>query len=694
MRTVLLEYSELARRLADAHVPTAAERLVDDVDDAVTAAGEIAGPVVMKLISRSIVHKADVGAVILDIRTHDDAVAAAGRLAQVAAEQSVPGGSWQILVQQMVDTARPEIFVGIKRDATFGPILILGAGGSMVELLPEKVIARCPLTVDDAHALLRSTTVGTALGAFRGQPDVTRAVAEVIAAASRLPDVIPALVEADLNPVVVTETGPVAVDARVAVDDGEPTSTGPSARPVSDDGMDALLEPKSILVVGASASGTVQPGNRVLGYLSQHGYRGEVTVAHPTAAEVDGYRAVPDIARLPHGSIDLVCVAVPASRCAEVLEQCGTIGVRAAVVLSSGFSEVGNDGGERELADIAARHGIALCGPNTVGVMTPASAAQVCFSQAQNMASIPQGRVALVVQSGALGGSLASQAWERGIGISHFISVGNQASLTISDYVSHLAETTTTDAIAVVVEGVNDGAAFLDAVAKARAAGKNVIVFKVGRTEVGARAVQSHTGSVAGDYAVYKAVLDGAGAVTVDSITELLDALALTDAKAGLPAGARLGIVSTSGGACSMIADLAAQHGFEVPTFSAELQDRLGGILPGYAAFANPVDVTGRVTADPTIYGKTLAEILGSDEVDAVAVLVTTVADPMAESIAHEVATQIASSTKPALVSWTIAAELAPVGLKVLRDAGIPVFDDPARAVAAARRAGAGGTTG
>lgn len=681
---MLLDYTDLASRLAQAGVPVAAERLVDDPAAAVAAAVEIDGPVVMKLISRSIVHKADVGAVILDIADEDDAVAAARRLVGVAQGQGLPDEAWHILVQQMVDTKRPEVFVGLKRDETFGPIVIVSAGGSLVELLPERAIAACPLTVDEAHELLLGTTLGMALGEFRGQPDVTREVAEVIAAASTLPEREPGLVEADLNPLVVTASGPLVVDARMAVEPVETRVAG-----AADDVVDLrpLLEPRSILLVGASAT-ALQPGNRVLQYLCQHGYAGEVTVVHPTATQIEGYPAVPSISDIPAGTVELACVAVPAQACADVLEQCGLIGVPAAVVMSSGFSEVGDNEAEAELAAVARKHHIALCGPNTVGVMSPGSNVHVCFSQAQSMATIPHGRVALIAQSGALGGSLSSQAWERGIGISHFISVGNQASLSIADYIDYLADHETTDTIAVVLEGAGDGRKLLDAIAKAKRMGKTVLILKVGRTDVGARAVQSHTGSIAGDYAVYEALLRRAGAVPVDTITELLDALAVSDSGGGLPAGARIGIVSTSGGACSMLADISTQVGFEVPVFGKELQGRIGEVLPSYAAIANPVDVTGRVTADPSIYGQTLEHILASDEADAVAVLVTTVADPMAEDLAAQITKALATTAKPVLVSWTIAAELAPKGLGLLRDAGIPVFDDPARMIRAARLAG------
>lgn len=676
-----LSYDEVAKALTAAGVPVVRERLAPDAAAAVAAGDEFGVPVVLKLVSPALVHKSDVGAVILDVRGHDAVAGAAGRLTELASILQIDDDGWQILVQEMAVPAASstEVFIGLKRDPVFGPIVVVGAGGKLVELMPDRAIAACPVTAPEAAEMIRGTVLGTLLGGFRGGLDVVDDVAAVVAAASRLPEVVGDLVEADLNPVVVTERGPVAVDARIAVAE-ETGSVGEPAfrRPVPD--LTPLFEPRSVAVIGASAS-VVLPGNRVLGYLRRHEYRGRVVAVHPTASDVDGFAAVPSAADL--GDIDLACIAVSADRCAEVMEQCGVAGVRAAVVLSSGFSEVGDHELERRVAEAADRHGIVLCGPNTVGVMSPAQRVQVSFSQSQDMLRTPAGSVAIVAQSGALGGSVASQAWERGIGISRFVSVGNQASLTVADYLDHLAADDATHAVAIILEGVTDGRRLLASIEHATRAGKPVLVLKTGRTEVGARAVQSHTGSIAGDYTVYEALLARAGATTVDSLTELLDALSMHRVASRVPSGARMAIVSTSGGACSMTADLCTRYGLQVPTLSDGLQAELATVLPGYAALANPVDVTGRVTTDPSIFGRTMAMLLDSDEIDAVAVSITTVADPMAEQIAAQIVEQAQRSAKPVIVAWTIAAELAPEGLGILRDAGVPVFDDPARALRA-----------
>jgi acyl-CoA synthetase (NDP forming) len=680
--TMQVSYEDLSKALAAAGVPIARGRLAAGAEDAVAAAAELGEQVAIKLMSPDLIHKSDVGAVLLAVRGADAVRAAAGQLAVLAGSLALSDG-WQFLVQEMVQSTTTEIFIGLKRDPVFGPVIVIGPGGTLVDLLPGRAIARCPVSVSEARDLLRATPLGKILGGYRGGRNAFGAVAALVSAASTIPQFLPDMDQADLNPVVITDQGPVVVDARAAAScvPSSPAASAGAGEPPPD--LRPLLEPDSILVIGASATGALMPGNRVLSYLRKHGYPGQVAVVHPTAREIGGYPAVARIGDIPAGTIDLACVAVSAPTCPDIIDQCGSIGVAAAVVLSSGFSEIGRLGLEQDLAATAARHRMALCGPNTVGIMSPGKNVHVCFSQSQDMAVTPGGSVALVAQSGALGGSLASQAWQRGVGIGRFISVGNQASLSTADYIEYLAADPLTETIAVLLEGVSDGSKLLEAVGRAVQAGKAVLIFKVGRTDVGSRAVQSHTGSIAGDYVVYRALLENSGAVLVDSITELLDALVLRNASRTLPSGARVGIVSTSGGACSIAADLCRLHGFEVPQLSDELQANLGKVLPGFAATANPVDVTGHVATEPAIYGRALELILASDEIDAVAVILTTIADPQAGEIAAEVARQAGASPKPVIVAWTIASELASGGLRMLADSGFPVFDDPARAVRA-----------
>jgi acyl-CoA synthetase (NDP forming) len=686
---MLLDAAELTTRLAAVGVRQAPQALCPDAAAAVAAAAAMTGPVALKLVSPDLVHKSDVGGVRLGLSEAGQVRAAAADLVALAAGLGL--GQWRLLVQQMVPACDAEVFVGLKRDAVFGPMVVVGAGGRLVELLPSVALRTAPVSVDRARAMLLEVPVGRVLAGHRGTASTLDSMAELVSRASTLLERHPDLAEVDLNPVLADERGAVAVDSRAVIGtaraqaraqaraSAQPAPAGPASPDLT-----PLLEPTSILVVGASSSGARLPGNAVLRYLRKFGYQGRVHVVHPTAASIEGYPAVTGLAELAGQRVDLACVGVAAARSLDVLQECGKLGVAAAIVFGSGFSEVGEHAAERRLAAAAARYGMLLCGPNTVGVISPAHGVHACFSQAQEADAALAGDVALVTQSGALGGSLLSQAWPRGIGISRFISVGNQAQLSVADYLDYLVRDRSTSTVAVLLEGVPDGLRLADSVRRLGTAGKAVCLMKVGRGAAGARAVQSHTGAIAGDYAVFRSVLNEAGAILVDSVTELLDVLALHASGLASVTGARMGVLSTSGGACGMVADLCERYGFVLPQFSRELQAELAEVLPSFAATVNPVDVTGQVITEPALYGRALELVLRSDEVDLVKIMLTTVAGTQATQIATEIAAQVRAAAKPVLVTWTVAPSIAAEAFGVLTAAGLPVFPDPARAIRAA----------
>jgi acyl-CoA synthetase (NDP forming) len=700
---MLLDAAELTARLAAAGVRQAPQALCPDAAAAVAAAAAMAGPVALKLVSPDLVHKSDVGGVRLGLFEAGQVRAAAADLVALAAGLGL--GQWRLLVQQMVPACDVEVFVGLKRDAVFGPMVVVGAGGRLVELLPSVALRTAPVSVDRARAMLLEVPVGRVLAGHRGTASTLDSMAELVSRASTLLERHPDLAEVDLNPVLADGRGAVAVDSRAVIGTAQAQAQAQArvqaqasthaapAGPASPD-LTPLLEPASILVVGASSSGARLPGNAVLRYLRKFGYQGRVHVVHPTAASIDGYPAVAGLADLAGQRVDLACVGVAAARSLDVLEECGKLGVAAAIVFGSGFSEVGEHAAERRLAAAAARYGMLLCGPNTVGVISPAHGVHACFSQAQEADAALAGTVALVTQSGALGGSLLSQAWPRGIGISRFISVGNQARLSVADYLDYLVADRSTSTVAVLLEGVPDGLRLADSVRRLRTAGKAVCLMKVGRGAAGARAVQSHTGAIAGDYAVFRSVLNEAGAILVDSVTELLDVLALHASGLASVTGARMGVLSTSGGACGMVADLCERYGFVLPQFSRELQGELAEVLPSFAATVNPVDVTGQVITEPALYGRALELVLRSDEVDLVKIMLTTVAGTQATQIATEIAAQVRAAAKPVLVTWTVAPTIAAEAFGVLTAAGLPVFPDPARAIRAAALVRTGTSSG
>ncbi len=676
----ILDAEATETALREAGIPIARQSIAVTAESARAAAEAIGYPVVLKLISPSLVHKSDAGGVLLGLEDGISVARGAHELEELAGRLELD--PWHLLVQEQVPAADLEILVGFKRDPTFGPVVLVGAGGRLVELLDDVAMRRCPINTTQARELLADTRVGSAAGGYRGARTDLDALAQIVSELSLLADRRPEFQAVDLNPIVPRVNGSwAAVDARIV------TTTTPSrVRAASADRVSlvrSLLEARSVVVLGVSTSDEEKPGRKVLSYLIENGYQGTLYVVHPTAQEIDGIRAYPSIGAVPEESIDLACLAIPAGSCAEALRECGSSGVRTAMVLTSGFAESGDDTGERELVRIARSNGVGLCGPNTVGIISPRLGLHACFSRGQEMRPASAGGIAIVAQSGALGGSLLSRLWARGLGLSRFISVGNQADLNVADYLSYLAEDNETSVVGVLLESAPDGDALAAALERLQTNGKPMVMLKVGRSEAGNAAALSHTGSLAGDARVYDAVLAETGARSVRTITGLLDAV---QALALQPRarGRRVGIVSSSGGACGIAADLCDEHGLEIPALDESDIEQLEKLLPAFVEARNPVDTSAQTLTDTTLLSNAVQVLLDSSRVDVLILVITTVVDPHAVHVAEALTAVCAEKRVPVVVAWTVAGELARGGRVVLERAHVPVYPDIDRAVSAA----------
>ena len=678
---MFLDAAALDALLRDAGVPTVAQQLVTDEAGALGAADSIGYPVVLKLTSPTLVHKSDVGGVLIGLRDGGAVREGFRRLAALAAALELR--SWSVVVAELVPAGEIEMFVGVMRDPTFGPVILVGAGGRLVELLDDIAVRRCPVDEDEALALLGETRIGAATAGYRGFAADRRGLAATVSALSRLAASRADLAAVDLNPVVPRAGGDwVTLDARAVL---APAPADPAEPPVAQAStrVRALLEARSVLLLGVSATDPGKPGNRVLAYLRRNGYAGTIHLVHPSAAQIEGVPAVASVEALPDGGIDLACIAIPAAACAGALASCGRKGVRTALVMTSGFAEAGNLAGEAELLAIAEEYGIGLCGPNTIGVISPAIGLHACFSLAQEVERPIAGAVAILAQSGALGGSLLSQAWERNLGVSHFVSVGNQAQLRIADFLHYLAEDEATGVVAVLLESAPDGGALVAALLALREREKPVVLLKVGRSAVGNAAAQSHTGALAGDARVYDAVFRELGVSLTTTPTELLDGVAALS-RQPRARGRRVGVVSTSGGACALVADLCTDRALEIPELSREDGERLAEVLPAFVKPGNPVDTSAQVLADPDILSGAVRILLASERIDLVIVAITTVTGADARRLAAGLIEACQGTRVPVIVAWTIAERLAREGVGLLEAAGLAVYPALERAVAAA----------
>ena len=444
--------------------------------------------------------------------------------------------------------------------------------------------------------------------------------------------------------------------------------------------LDSLFSPDSIAVIGASQN-PQKVGGMPVHLLGRLGYTGAVWPVNPAAAEVQGLKAYASVADLP-GPADMAIVAVPAAGVEQVIEELIAQRARSAVVLSSGFAEMGAQGAAVQ-ARIAARArdaGLALLGPNCLGVMNLRRNVFATFSPAP-LAGVPQaGCVAIVSQSGAFGAYAYSLARKGGLGLSHWVTTGNEAALSVADVIDWLADDADTKVILAYIEGTRDGTALQRALTKARAAGKPVIVTKVGRTEAGARAAMSHTASLSGEDAVYQAVFDATGAIRARTVEEMFR-LGQAFSIGSPPAGRRLAIVTVSGGVGTLMADAASDAGLELPPLPGHLGDALRARIP-FCATDNPVDVTGQVTADLPVLGMAAHGAATSGEYDSLVIFVAAaLASPvLAPSIVQMVREAIAAGPAVPVALCGISDEAT---ARALRDAGCLVYEEPTHAVEA-----------
>jgi acyl-CoA synthetase (NDP forming) len=383
-----------------------------------------------------------------------------------------------------------------------------------------------------------------------------------------------------------------------------------------------LFMPRSVVVVGASDS-RERIGGRLLRYLIEAGFEGEIHPVNPNRETVQGLPAVPSVLDLEPNR-DVALLAVPSELARDVLEQCIERGVKAAVVLSAGFAEMGAEGAraQRELAELAASAGVRLLGPNCLGVLNSATGFYGTFANALGRGLPAPGPVAIASQSGAYGGHLLYLARRRGLGVTYWITTGNEADIDVADAIAWMSLRPEIKVVTVYLEGIKDGTRLAHALRVAHQTRTAVVITKVGASDAGAEAMSSHTAALAGADAAYEAVFNQYGALRALSAEELLD-LTYACARGEPIAGNRLGIVSVSGGGGVQACDAAARHGLVVPPLAEAAQQQLRALLP-YAGVRNPIDVTAQAMQHMDMWASALQLVTHSESFDAVLAFFTT----------------------------------------------------------------------
>jgi len=576
--------------LAGYGVPVPDERTAPSVELAAAAAEAIGYPVVAKLCGPAIAHKTERGLVRLGLRDEDAVRAAAAQLLDRARPED---GAVELLLAPMVRGVR-ELIAGLVRDPQFGPCVMLGVGGVLAEAVADVAFRLVPLSELDADELVDDLATQALFGAFRGEPAIDRdALRAVVLGLSRLAVERPDVVAVDINPLIVVDGRPVAVDALVETDERVPAVVTSRSRP-ADEQFRALFEPRGVIVAGAST----HPGK--FGFVALHnvlaaGYRGRVAATNLEGTPVLGVETVPTVDALPDGPWDLVFVCTPASANVELLRSCAKRGVRAAFVTSAGYGEAGDAGraAEDELVALAAELGVLLAGPNGQGVVS--TPAHLC---AQIVAPYPPaGRIGIASQSGNFVSSFQNWAVQTGVGVSRAVSAGNAAAVSVADFLDWYADDDATAVSLAYVEGVSDGRAFFDRLS-AVARRKPVVLVKGGTTAGGQRAAASHTGSLATDDRVFDGMCRQAGVTRAATIEEAFEAAA-TFATQPRPLGGRTAVLTTAGGWGVVTADaLARTPGLKLAPLPDDLRAAIDGKLPPRWSRNNPIDLAGGETRD------------------------------------------------------------------------------------------------
>jgi len=420
--------------------------------------------------------------------------------------------------------------------------------------------------------------------------------------------------------------------------------------------------------VGASAN-PEKTGHIILKNIIEGGFEGRIYPVNPKAEEILGLPCHPSLAAID-GSVDVAVIVVPARFVPEVMEEAGKKQVSGAVVISGGFGETGNDQLERRICEIAKQHGTRIIGPNCQGFnYTPN---RLCASWPLVTKSGP---IAIISQSGTVGAAIEMWAQAAQIGISGFVALGNKADVDETDLIDLFKEDPSTRVISLYIEGVRDGRRFMESVRSARQK-KPIVVLKPGTTQKGARAVQSHTRSIAGRDEIFQAVSRQLGIIRAKSITELFD-YSLALGFLGKPKGNRVLIITSSGGSGILATDAAEQSGIEVIDLPAQLAAELKDALPPQCVVANPLDLTGDATAERYRIAADIA--FRCESVDSILLIF---GDPIPG--ACQMVNELREKTeKLVIVTYLGGGEIEEQEKLKLHKSGTPVFPTPERAVAA-----------
>jgi len=660
----LSEYDS-KRILAEYGIPTAQEFLAQDWADVEQAAATIGYPVVLKACAAAARHKTEMGLIELDIKDAVQLKKAYDRLAPIARDL---GGA--ILVQEMVAGSR-ELVMGLIRDPQFGPCVMFGLGGIFTEALGDVSFRVAPLSEQDAQSMPAELRGSKILDDIRGLgPVQSKELGRCLQQLGQIGLEHPAVREVDINPLVVRDGQPVAVDALVVLEKPQPVAV--ETPPVSAT-LDVLFEPRSVAVVGASQTDH-KPGNEVIQNILANKFEGKLYLVNPKGGEILGHRVYPSIQDLP-AAIDLAIIILPAAATPQAIRECAAKGAKAIVMAASGFAEVDEQGAKLQQDTIEAirETGVRAIGPNTSGhTSTPHNFTSSFFP----LGAVPRGHVSYLAQTG----NFATHTMRYIISGEHFgvarvLGMGNKLDVEESEVLEYYGQDPETEAVFIYLESFKRPRRFLK-VARRVTRSKPVILLKGGSTAEGSRAAVAHTAALASDDRIIDGALRQAGVVRVYDYSHLILAAKAISAMP-LPRGNRVSFSAPSGAMLVCMTDLCHRRwGLEVPQLEEKTRRYLQEISPPYIRMRNPVDIWPAATATGVEYAyrEGTEAVLKDDNIDAVVMILMITDETGVPSLDFIVDLARRYPAKPLYVTFSGQKKHMDAAKAYLEPRGVPTF--------------------
>ena len=575
------------------HVATPRGGFAETAGEAVKIAEKLGYPVAVKAVSPGMLHKTELNGVLLNVSSAVEVKSAFEKIETGFRNRNEKLQG--ILVEEMVQSGA-EFIVGIQNDPNFGPVIMLGSGGVLIDILDDVTFRMLPVEHEDVRQMIEELKGKLFLKGYRGKPPLNEEafLLAVLNIGGLGIDAAGLYESMDFNPMVVTAEGAIALDAKIVLT-GTGNKVGVSETQPNTTNLNKFFEPRVVALIGASTTPD-KIGYVVADSLINHDFGGSVFPITRGGKEIFGIKSYESLRDLPE-KVDLAVVVVGLPLVPEILQHCHELHIPAVLIISGGGKELGGTqiDLEGEIQQKAKDYGIRVIGPNCIGCFNAKTRFDAFFQTHERMVRPNQGNISFITQSGTYGCSFLEE-FEH-VGVNKMISYGNRVDVDEADMIAYLAQDPDTQAIAAYVEGMGDGRKFIRAAREAVFTHKKpIVLYKSGRTKRSALAAQSHTGAYGGTYRVYHGAYRQAGILVVDSFEELVAASKALSMQQSSP-GTGLSMVSNGAGPMVNAIDMFDKYGLEFAKLLPETIKKMEDQFPPFYISKNPVDVTGSATS-------------------------------------------------------------------------------------------------